>query len=401
MGQILNRNTLTRPITCKDNLQAPMKIMHQRLRSLDVFRGITVIIMILVNSPGNQNTYRWLAHSQWHGCTLADLVFPFFLFIVGLSLSFPLRNQLNKGVSIKTILCNVINRSLLLFIIGVALNAFPSHFNVHTLRFYGVLQRIAICYFITACLFLTTSVKTQCYIFLSLLILYWYALTQIAIPEFGMNNLTPLGNAAAFLDRALLSSTHLYGKYYDPEGLLSTIPAIASALLGCLTGQFIQSNTSQKKIVLHSTLMGILLLILGKLWSISFPINKSLWTSSYVLWCGGWALLMFSFLFWLIEIKHWKPMTVIFERIGRHAMLLYILHIVFLKLQIITMIHGKNGSTKHLKLYLSEQLFGWVPMPLASLLYALSYVLIWILVIQLYVVIKSKRTPRWTELKSQ
>lgn len=353
---------------------------RSRLISLDVFRGFTIALMILVNSPGNPASYSWLEHSAWNGCTLADLVFPFFIFIVGVSSVFSLsKAREEKQPDLTKLLVKIFRRSLIIFLLGLFLNAFPYHFDFSTIRVFGVLQRIAICYLVSAFLFLTTRLETQALIMFALLIGYWLLMIFFKVPNFGAGNLSAEGNAAAYFDRLLFSAPHLYGKVYDPEGLLSTLPSIATALLGNLTGALLLSKANQKSKLVAMSLAGILALFLGWFWGLWFPINKALWTSSYVLWTGGFALLTLALCYWLIEIKGWKSWSKPFEIFGVNAMAAYFLHIFFLKLQL--MIPAPDGSSQNLKSFISQSLFSWASPENASLFYALAYTLFWLLIL--------------------
>ncbi len=362
---------------------------HRRLISLDVFRGITVALMIIVNSPGNQAPYVWLDHSVWDGCTLADFVFPFFIFIVGVSIAFTLSKARDKHLSFSPLFLKILKRSITLFLIGLLLNAFPHHFDFTTLRVFGVLQRIAICYFIASVLFLTTRLSTQASIMMGLMIGYWLVMTILPLPSIGVHDLTPEGNFAAYLDRQLFSSTHLYGKVFDPEGLLSTLPAIATTLLGNLTGAWLLSTHTPNQKLMGMTIAGFFALIIGWLWGLWFPINKSLWTSSFVLWTGGFALILLACCYWLVEIKSWRKWSRPFEILGINAMLAYVLHIFFLKIQAMISLPRVDGSPGNLRLYITEHVFGWASLPNAALLYAFCYLILWLLIIQLFV----KKTP--------
>jgi predicted acyltransferase len=351
-----------------------------RLLSLDIFRGLTVALMIIVNSPGNQLPYAWLEHSAWDGCTLADLVFPFFIYIVGISLVFPLEKAKQKGRNLKELLPSIYKRTLTIFFLGVLLNAFPYHFDVSTLRFYGVLQRIALCYFAASLLYLTTSIRFQIILIVSILIGYWLIMV-CSLPGLNTYDLSPAGNVGAHLDRILFSAAHLYGKTFDPEGLLSTLPALATALLGTLTGVGLLSAQSDQVKLKMMILAGVLMILMGWLWGMVFPINKALWTSSYVLWTGGIGLLCFALCYWLIEIKAWRKGIKPFQLLGTYALLAYILHVFFLKLQFMIKFEKADGTLENLKFYLCDHLFGWASAPNASLLYSISYVLFWIIVL--------------------
>lgn len=357
-----------------------------RLLSLDVFRGITVALMILVNSPGNETPYVWLDHSEWDGSTLADFVFPFFIFIVGVSLAFTLTKARSRDLTFQQLFPHILKRSIILFLIGLLLNAFPHHFALESIRVFGVLQRIAICYFVAALLFLTTKISTQAIIMLALMLGYW--LIMVMMP--GPYDLSPSGNVAAYLDRQLFSSAHLYGKVFDPEGLLSTLPAISTTLLGNLTGAWLLSTRTHRHKLIGMTVAGFLALLAGWVWGLWFPINKALWTSSYVLWTGGFALIFLACCYWLIEVKALKKWARPFEIFGVNAMLAYVLHVFFLKIQAFISIPSNNGTHSNLRLYITDQLFSWASLQNAALLYACAYTLLWLVVIWLFIPNKLK-----------
>lgn len=353
-----------------------------RLLSLDVFRGMTIALMIIVNSPGYSPAYSWLDHAPWHGCTFADLVFPFFVLIMGISLVLTLSKSLARGECVRVLMLNVIKRSALLFLTGLLLNAFPSHFfDLDTLRVFGVLQRIALCYFFAAFLFLTTGLWAQAAIATFLLVFYWLIMTHLSVPGYGVNNLSVEGNLATYIDQLLIAPNHLYQSTFDPEGLLSTLPAIATALLGNLLGMWLIASCKPQETLKRLGLTGIALALGGWLWGLSFPINKALWTSSYVLWTGGLAFLGFAFCFWTIEIKGWKKWCKPFEIFGLNAMSAFILHVLFLKIQAMIHIYHADGQWVNLRVFITESLFGWASPINASLLYAFSYVLFWLVVI--------------------
>lgn len=366
----------------------PKFLSHERstprLLSLDVFRGITIVLMILVNSPGSQKAYSWLNHSVWNGCTIADLVFPFFIFIVGVSLVFSLSAALKQGASKTKLFVKILKRTIFIFLIGIFLNAFPYHFDLNSIRIFGVLQRIAICYFSASLLFLTTRLRTQAAIMFMLLVAYWLIMMLIPVPDYGSGNLTREGNLAAYIDRLVFSSAHLYEKIFDPEGFLSTLPAIATTLLGNLTGAWLLfSSQSKQRKLLGITAIGTMALIVGWIWGLSFPINKGLWTSSFVLWTGGMALILLAFCFWAIEIKQWKKWSKPFEIFGLNAMAAYFLHIFFLKIQAMIHLPRMDGSVGNLRIYITEHLFGWATLKTASLMYAFSYILVWLFILSI------------------
>lgn len=346
-----------------------------RLLSLDVFRGLTVALMILVNSPGNPTAYPLLAHSSWHGCTFADLVFPFFIFIGGVSIALTFNRAKKYALPFPPVFKIILKRTIILFLLGLLLNAFPNHFDISNIRILGVLQRLAICYFFASLLFLTTKPLTQAVIMAVLMLSYWGLLL---LPPY---DLTPAGNFAAYIDQMLLSSSHLYTKTFDPEGLLSTLPALSTALLGNLTGLWLIKTPAHEKRILGMLSMGILALTLGWIWGWWFPINKSLWTSSYVLWTGGIALITLTGCYWLIEVKHYKAWAKPFEIFGLNAMLAYVLHVVFLKVQAMIVV---PDSGNNLRLTITDYFFNWTSLPNASLFYAISYTLLWLAIIYLF-----------------
>ncbi|WP_263417218.1 acyltransferase family protein [Terriglobus albidus] len=290
--------------------QAPSS--SPRLTSLDVLRGLTIALMIMVNTSGDgAHTFPFLSHAAWNGCTLADVVFPCFLFMVGISIVFSLRGKLRKGVPSSTIILQAAKRTLVLFAIGLAVSSFP-HYTWHTFRVFGVLQRIAICFFVATLLYLKAKPRTLVVVTVSILLGYWILLRWVPVPGFGMPGvdvpfLDPVGNFPAWLDRHLLPASHLYRiGFYDPEGLLSSVPSLATALLGVLTGIWITRHG-----VTSATARGLLtasvsLLTLSGLWSIWFPLNKRLWTSSFVLFNAGLSLLVLWLFFRIIDLRPGK-----------------------------------------------------------------------------------------------
>lgn len=351
-----------------------------RLLSLDVFRGITVALMILVNSQGNNSPYHILKHAEWNGVTLADLVFPSFIFILGVSVVFSLSKIQQHVQSQRVLIGKILKRSIILFLIGFLLDAFPYHIDFSSARFLGVLQRIAICYFFSALLFITTRIYTQALIMLLLTIGYWLLMTQLA---HGFD-LTRNGNLASYIDSLLIGPNHLYTKEYDPEGLLSTLPAIATTLLGNLTGAWLLTTHSHRKKVSGLTAIGFISLIVGYIWGFSFPMNKSLWTSSFVFWTGGISILGFSMCYWLLEVKGARKWSKSFELFGINALLAFVLHIFFLKLQAMVHLQLQDGTWVNLRVYISSHLFGWSSSANAALLYAVIYTILWLLVLWLF-----------------
>lgn len=343
----------------------------KRLDSVDAFRGLTVALMVVVNFMMPGEAYPILLHAPWHGCTLADLVFPFFLYIVGISTGLFITACHEKGIARSEILTKIVKRSCLLFGLGLAINMLPNHFDLHYLRIFGVLQRIALCYCVGSILFLYTKPGTQILIFSVILIGYWLALLFIPVPDFGSYQLTMEGSLAGYLDRLLLSSQHLLNKHYDPEGLLTTLPAIATTIAGQLTACFLMRKQEPIQVIYGLLLSGTLLLGTGWLWSFSFPLNKSLWTSSYTLWTLGLACLSFAVCYWLIEMRSFKNQFYPIILFGQEALFIFVLHVLYLKIQFQIKIAGQSGAAINMNQFLTEKLFGHSPNPRASFLYSI------------------------------
>jgi predicted acyltransferase len=339
-------------------------IRKSRLHALDTFRGLTIACMIIVNSPGNSSAYSFLEHAPWNGCTVADLVFPFFLCIVGISCSLSISRQ--------TSTLKIIKRSLLIFAIGLLLNAFPNYFYFGQLRILGVLQRIALCYAVAAFAYSYLNQKMHYAIIAGILLGYWFILIYFSPPT-----LTPDDNITALFDQTLLGTSHLYRPTFDPEGLLTTLPAIATTLLGNVIGFWLQNSISAKQIGLR----GLLMTLIGLAWSTNFPFNKTLWTSSYVLYTAGLACIIFAWLYWLIDIQKHQKWCVFFDVFGVNALAAYVLHVFFLKIQAIIHITQLSGETLSLRVYLTQQCFPHIHPESASLLYAISYLVLWFIVL--------------------
>lgn len=350
-------------------------IKSNRILSLDVFRGLTIVLMILVNSQGNDLAYPILEHASWNGCTLADLVFPFFLFIVGLTSVVGLkkyRSEENKTEIYKAIL----SRSILLFALGLFLNAFPTHLSLATFRVYGILQRIAFCYLICSVIYLNTSTRAQILLFGSILLGYWVVMTQLPVPVFGANQLTPEGSWVAYFDQLIFSAPHLLAKVYDPEGFFTTIPSIATTLAGVLTGTLLLTSLSPWRKFNGLIILGLVFVGTGYLWSYSFPLNKNLWTSSFVLWTGGWALLVFAVCFVLSDIWGFKTWTLPLQIFGMNALFAFCFHVILLKLQFVFFFPSPGGGLYNLKAAITDYLFGFLAPANAALMYSFCFLLL-------------------------
>jgi len=352
-----------------------------RMESLDVFRGMTIAGMILVNNPGTWAAiYDPLEHASWHGWTPTDLVFPFFLFIVGVSLTLALGRRAEEGGGRRDLYVKIARRTLIIFALGLVLAGFPSY-DLSTIRIPGVLQRIAVCYLLASLIFLHTKWRTQAVIAAALLLGYWALMALVPVPGFGAGMLdSKEGNLAAYLDRALLEG-HLWrhAKVYDPEGILSTLPALATTLLGVLTGHLLRSRRSELEKVAAMFVAGAAGVVAGWAWNHWFPVNKALWTSSYVLLTAGLALQLLAVCYWLIDIKGHRAWARPFLIFGTNALALYFLAEFFARLIGLPLFARPDGSRAGLQSVIYENLFAsWAAPTNASLLYALSTVLLWL-----------------------
>jgi predicted acyltransferase len=302
---------------------APAATAPTRVLSVDALRGITIAFMILVNDPGDwAHVYSQLDHAPWNGWTLTDLVFPSFLFLVGMSIIFSFQSRIAKSASgtldqatRRNLALHLFRRAAIIFAVKMFLSAYP-HFHLAHIRIYGVLTRIALCYFCAGLICLCTrKILPLATIAAALLIGYWILMRFVPVPGFGVPTrdiplLDQTGNLAAWLDRHISAFTlrtinmgRLYQTTRDPEGLLSTLPAIATTLLGAITAVFMRSPNYTQSIKRNTfAISGIIFVVAGKLWSRTFPINKNLWTSSYVLLAAGISLLGLALFYWLVDM---------------------------------------------------------------------------------------------------
>ncbi len=395
--------------------------------------------MILVNNPGTWSAlYPPLAHADWHGCTPTDLVFPFFLFIVGVAISLALPRQREKGKSDGEIMTKVLKRSVIIFMLGMFLAGFPrfgidtaalsaghrfvyylllagfvvslfvlqivtqqapaktysaqtkriwriatiaffaatvavgfSHFDLSQIRIPGVLQRIALVFLIASFIFLKTGWKVQIGITAGLLLLYWFLMAVVPVPGIGPANFEAETNLGAWLDRLLLDG-HLWSqsKTWDPEGLLSTLPAIGTGLLGVLTGTWMQSGFPKAEIVVWMFIDGVACIVLGLFWDLAFPINKKIWTSSYVLYSGGIAMQALAICYWYIDVKKPGKWIEPFLAYGSNAIT------AFVGSGVVAILLGRiQVGESSLQGWLFETFFAsWLSPVNASLLFAIAFV---------------------------
>ena len=365
----------------------------QRLLSLDFFRGLTVAAMILVNNPGSWgHIYPPLAHAEWHGCTPTDLVFPFFLFIVGVSVAYAMGSKREDAATHGKTIWKASKRAFTLFLLGFILAFFPRNFSdfnfieaLKTVRIPGVLQRISVVFLISSILFLKLSDRRLFQTIVVLLFGYWALMTFVPVPDFGPANLEKETNLGAWLDRTILTEAHLWksAKTWDPEGILSTLPAIGTCLIGVLVGTYLKKKTIEpatKIAWLFSA--GTLMFMGGLLWDLSFPINKSLWTSSYVLYTGGLATVILALSYWLIDVNHYNRFTKPFVVYGVNAITVFFLSGLMPRLLNMIKI-DLNGEKTGALSYVNKAWF--VPNfenPMnASLAYAVAFVLFWYVIL--------------------
>lgn len=357
---------------------------QERLKSLDVFRGITIAGMILVNNPGTWGAiYPPLKHAAWHGCTPTDLVFPFFLFIMGVAVTLSLTKRKERGDDQKKLMLQIVRRGVTLFLLGIVLAGFPFiplGETLENLRIPGVLQRIGVVYIITSILFLKLDLKSLAWTGGIILVVYWLLMTLVPVPGVGSANLEPTTNLAAWLDNLLLGG-HLWSstKVWDPEGILSTVPAVVSGLLGVLAGAWIRQPNDAKTRAVWMFFAANFLLLAGYIWSGFFPLNKSLWTSSYVLYTGGLALHFLTMCYWIIDVKGYTKWAKPFEVYGLNAITVFFLSGIIGRIMYMIKLTNSAGVEVNLKTYLFDTFFLSVLDPInASLAWALTYILIWL-----------------------
>jgi predicted acyltransferase len=353
-----------------------MTSRSRRLLSLDVFRGITIAGMILVDCAGSSVVHPLLRHAAWNGWTLADLVFPSFLVIMGASLVISLSRRVARGESLPLLSFQIVRRTAVIFAFGLLISFFIFNPPAAGLRWPGVLQRIAVCYFVCALVYLSTGPALQAALCVLLLVGYWLLLTRVPVPGYGAGVLTPQGCLSCYVDRTLLGPHMWYGAYCDPEGILSTIPALADALLGLLAGHWLISRgrTHVQK-ARRMAAAGALAVAAGLLWSRWFPMNKHVWTSSYALFAGGLALMGLSACYWAIEIREVSAWGRPFEIFGRNPLLSYFLSGLFYGVQ--QFLHPSWAGGLSLERWINARVFAsWLSPMNASLAYAAAYLLV-------------------------
>lgn len=360
----------------------PVAAPPSRLLSLDVFRGITIAGMLLVNNPGTwSHVYGPLQHAKWHGWTPTDLIFPFFLFIVGVAMAYSFPAQARRGASQGEMMRKAAKRSALLFLLGLVLAAFPFYdLDPATLRIPGVLQRIGVAFLLASAVVVFTGPRGQAMAAAALLLGYWAAMKWVPVPGYGAGSLEPDSNLAAYVDRTVLGTAHLWkqSKTWDPEGLLSTLPAVATVLLGVLAGRWLRSGRPPAEKAVWMFLAGNAGLLLGIAWHEAFPINKNLWTSSYVVFTAGMALHFLAACYWLVDVKGWRRWAFPFVLFGVNAIAAFFLSGIMARVLTLVRWTGPGGEAVTLKGWLYETLFAsWLSPLNASLAFAVCFVLFW------------------------
>jgi predicted acyltransferase len=383
---------------------APLPTTRERLVSLDVFRGITIAGMLLVNDPGTWSAiFPPLEHAAWDGWTPTDLIFPFFLFIVGITTYLSMSARRARGDDNPALVKQILRRGIIIYLLGFAMAMFPFYqwgtidslpnasgwariiFRIEHVRILGVLPRIAIVYICAGLLTLKTTLKQQIIIIATLLFGYWFAMTLLPVP--GENAIgavllhTKDRNLAAYLDRLILGTNHTWigSVTFDPEGPMSTLPAIATAMLGVIAGRWIalkQKSLLERIVGLFAA--GSIGMMIGLMWNWSFPINKNLWTSSYVIFTAGMACVALATIMWIVDycdVKWWTRPFVVF---GVNPILAFVGSGVMARL-IYTLWHvNYNGKSTAVQDAIYQSVFlPWLPPRVASLAFALSFVLLW------------------------
>src|SRR5437016_5306477 len=377
---------------------------HPRLLFLDVFRGLTVAGMVLVNNPGSWAHIYWpLEHAEWNGWTPTDLIFPFFLFIVGITTHLSLAARRARGDDDSALVKQILRRGITIYLLGFAMAMFPFYqwgaiqtlpnatawdrivYRIEHVRLLGVLPRIAIVYICAGLLTLKTNLRQQILVIATLLFGYWFAMTLIPVP--GENAIGALllhthdRNLAAWLDRLILGTNHTWtgSVTFDPEGPMSTIPAIGTAMVGGIAGTWIgRKDKSVPDRISGLFAAGSIGMVVGLMWNWSFPINKNLWTSSYVMFTAGMACVTLATIMWVVDYSSLKGWTKPFVVYGVNPIVAFVGSGVMARL-IYTLWHvDYNGKSVSVVEAIYQGVFlPWLPPRVASLAFGISFVLLW------------------------
>ena len=361
-----------------------------RLLSLDAFRGLAIAGMILVNNPGSwDHVYAPLRHAEWLGVTPTDLIFPFFLFAIGVSMPFSFASRRGKGAGNRELWLHVLRRSAVIYGLGLTMALYPE-FDFATVRLVGVLARIGMVYLMAGTLVLFLSRRALFTTAVGGLLLYWALMTLVPVPGFGAGDLSPEGNLASWLDRLILGR-HMWrggGGVFDPEGLLSTIPAVVSTLAGVFAGDALRGASSGSgpgspltpTTAVRLGAMGVVLVAVGWAWGLVFPLAKNIWTSSYVVYTTGWALIVIGLLHWSMDVRGWrgwaKPLVVY----GMNAITVFVASGLVAKTLIRWEVTPREpgGSTSMYGRIFEVGFEPWLAPCNASLAFAIATVLFWL-----------------------
>ena len=349
----------------------------ERLLSLDVFRGFTLLGMVLVNShPGE--IYPGLGHAKWNGWGFADLIFPFFVFIVGVAIPYSFANRLARGESREKLFKHILIRCVLLFAIGVFLNGFP-RFDLSTLRVMNVLQRIAICYFLASIIFIYIRMTTRSIVRLccAILVLYFILMKFVPVPGYGAGVLEPIGNWGNYFDRHIMLG-HMQHDGWEGKSLLGSFPALVTMLMGLLTGVYLRTARPAYETLTHLYFYGSLCMAAGITWGLWFPINQHLWTSSLVLFMGGMALVFLATCYYIVDTKKitwWTLPCLIF---GVNSLAVWVFSQLGMKTLMAIDITGPNGAAVSLWKAGGDWLASFLGPMNGSLAFAILYVLFWL-----------------------
>ena len=375
--------------------ETPAAAGRERLLALDAFRGATIAGMILVNNPGSwSHVYAPLLHADWHGWTPTDLVFPFFLWIVGVAITLSLGRRLEAGAPKGPLVRKILVRCAVLIALGIFLASLgrvvPALFGfgdvplgeaVATWRWPGVLQRIGVCYAATALAYLYLPFRALPWLCALLLLGYHALMTLVPVPGIGTPNLdAPGGHLSAWLDVAVFGEGHIWrsAKVYDPEGILSTLPAIGTCLLGLFAGRVVRSGEALERRVLRLFVYGSLLVVAGYVWSWSFPINKKIWTSSFATFTAGQAACALALFVYVCDVKGWRRWAEPLRVYGVNPISVYVGSALFVYATLWTTVTGADGEAVALRTWLYRDVFAtWLDPKAASLAFGLSWIALW------------------------